>query len=95
MAYKDKDKQKEANRQASQRRRDKVKGVTPGMTNQGMTFGDSSMTVIPKSKTVWESEPGAAKAIDKISKGISVGVVALVPGQAEPKRREQADTRHY
>ena len=34
--YKNKDKQREANRQASQRRRDK--GMTQGMTNEGMTL---------------------------------------------------------
>ena len=42
--YKDKYKQKEANRLAAQRRRDKAKGMTEGMTNsgydaQGMTPG--------------------------------------------------------
>ena len=38
--YKDKEQQKEANRLASQRRRDKSKGMTrEGMTEQGMTQG--------------------------------------------------------
>ena len=32
MSYKDPEKQKEANKEASQRRRDKVKGMTQGMT---------------------------------------------------------------
>ncbi len=37
--YKDKTKQKEANKEASQRQRDKTKGMTPeGMTGQGMTL---------------------------------------------------------
>jgi len=39
MAYKDKDKQKEANRLAARRRRDKAKGMTQGMTIEGMTQG--------------------------------------------------------
>lgn len=43
--YKDKDKQKEANRKASQRRRDK--GMTQGITNQGMTVTDEPPNVIP------------------------------------------------
>ena len=42
MAYKDKDRQREANKQASQRRRDKVKGMT-----QGMTVKDEPSNVIP------------------------------------------------
>ncbi|KKM03422.1 hypothetical protein LCGC14_1774560 [marine sediment metagenome] len=45
--YKDEDKQKEANRQASQRRRDR-KGMTQGMTNQGMTVINEPSNVIPK-----------------------------------------------
>lgn len=43
MAYKDKGQQKEANRQAAQRRRNKLKG----MTNQGMTASGSGTRVIP------------------------------------------------
>jgi len=35
MAYKDKEKQKQANREAAQRRRDKAKGMTKGMTGLG------------------------------------------------------------
>ena len=49
--YKDKDKQREANRQASQRRRDadKVKGMTAqGMTNEGMTYDNGGITVPDK-----------------------------------------------
>ncbi len=37
MPYKDKDKQKEANKSAAQRRRDKAKGMT-GITHKGMTI---------------------------------------------------------
>ena len=43
MSYKDKDKQRAANKAAAKRRRDKVKGMTgmtpKGMTNEGMTQG--------------------------------------------------------
>jgi len=35
--YKDKDKQRRANKAASKRARDKRKGMTQGMTGQGMT----------------------------------------------------------
>ena len=55
--YKDPDKQREANRQASQRKRDR-KGMTQGMTNegmmpegmtkQGMTVKSSPSNVIPR-----------------------------------------------
>ena len=39
MAYKDKDKQKEANRLANKRYRDnKAKGITEGITNEGITM---------------------------------------------------------
>ena len=44
--YKDKNKQREANRKASQRRRDK--GMTQGMTHEGMTVEDEPSNVIPK-----------------------------------------------
>ena len=42
---KDKNKQREANKQASQRRRDK--GMTQGITNQGMTARNGEGNVIP------------------------------------------------
>ena len=47
MGFKDENKQREANRQAAQRRRDKVKGMTQGMTNQGMTRQGVEPNVIP------------------------------------------------
>lgn len=43
--YKSKEEQKEANRLASQRRRDKQKGMTQGMTKEGMT--EQGMTQYP------------------------------------------------
>jgi len=43
--YKDKDRQKEANRKASQHRRDKAKG----MTQEGVVIPDHPVPVIPKS----------------------------------------------
>lgn len=46
--YKDKDKQREANREASQRRRDK--GMTKQMSNEGMTARNGTLNVIPSSK---------------------------------------------
>ena len=50
MAYKDKDKQKEANRAASQRRRDKAKGMTiEGMTKSGYDAG-KGMTIVCDTK---------------------------------------------
>ncbi len=51
MAYKDKDKQKEANRLAQRRRRIKLKGMTPGITMvEGMTYEPESVIpdVIPE-----------------------------------------------
>lgn len=50
--YKDKDKQREANRQASQRRRDKRKGMTKqGVTTEGMTQGVTSyIGCVPETK---------------------------------------------
>lgn len=51
MAYKDKHLQREANRQASQRRRDKLKGMTP-VPDSGMT---GTSNVIP-SEDVTEPE---------------------------------------
>ena len=47
MAYSDKNRQREANRLASKRRRDKQKGMTQGMTHEGMTQGK----VIPQTIT--------------------------------------------
>ena len=44
MAYKDKEKQRQANKEASARHRAKAKGMTEGMTNEGMTVTPS---VIP------------------------------------------------
>lgn len=47
--YKDPDKQREANKKASQRQRDKQKGMTvEGMTNQGMTDGSIPIEVLAK-----------------------------------------------
>ena len=48
VMYKDPDKQREANRKASQRKRDK--GMTQGMTNEGMTAVNEQTHVIPSSK---------------------------------------------
>ncbi len=50
MAYKDKEKQKQANKEAAQRRRDKVKGMTPaGYDSQGMT-GLTAYDIVPDVK---------------------------------------------
>ena len=46
MAYKDKDKQREANRRIQAKRR--AKGVTKGVTSQGVTVSDSGTCVTPK-----------------------------------------------
>jgi hypothetical protein len=52
MAYKDKDKQREANRLAQSRRRKALAGMTePGMTQSGMT----ERNVIPKRITVTDA----------------------------------------
>lgn len=49
MVYKDKDKQREANRQASQRRRDMLKGMaTQGVMDAGVTVINKQPNVIPK-----------------------------------------------
>lgn len=47
MGYKDKDKQREANKRASQRRRDKQKGMTQNTETQGMTHAENPAAVIP------------------------------------------------
>jgi len=39
MAYKDKDKQREADKERQRRYRDKAKGVTKGVTSEGVTEG--------------------------------------------------------
>ena len=46
--YRDKEKQKEANRQASQKRRDKAKGMTQGNTPDANVIPKPPETVIPK-----------------------------------------------
>ena len=84
--YKDKDKQKEANRLAAQKRRNKSKGMTEGMTieqgmtpkgmtNQGMTR--EGMTKHDKEVKLLQSifgpvqEDTFAKLIDKLPQGVS------------------------
>lgn len=58
MAYKDKDKQKQANKEAAQRRRDKAKGMTHNVTErmykankQGMTKGMTPAGMTAKGMT--------------------------------------------
>ena len=68
--YKDKDKQREANREASQRRRDK--GMTQGMTNEGMTTRNGVANVIPSSKRGKD-----IKVIDHNCDGNSVTLASL------------------
>ena len=49
--YKDRDKQRDANRKASQRKRDKTKGMTIQMSNEGMTARNGLVSVIPSIPT--------------------------------------------
>ena len=48
MAYKDKDRQREAVRQATRRYRAKLQGITEGITGQGITRANSVIPVTPK-----------------------------------------------
>lgn len=65
--YKDKDRQKEANKQASQRRRDKGKGMTP----KGIVIPEHPVPVIPKRgkdiKAFADLPPDVQHTIDMIS----------------------------
>ena len=70
MVYKDKDKQREANRQASQRQRDK-KGMTKGVTERSMTSIPTSHPVIPKRgldiKVFEDLPPDVQATINRVS----------------------------
>ena len=61
MPYKETQKQKEANRLASKRRRDKVKGMTPaGYDAQGMT---GAKAITHGTKTIYVTAEKAAKLL--------------------------------
>ena len=79
--YKDKDKQREADRARQQRRRDVIK--SKGVTNQGVTQG---VTIIPKALTAEEIallyKPKRGKDI-KGGDHISGPVVIGKPGDAD------------
>ena len=67
--YKDKDKQKEANRLASQKRRNKAKGMTDVLTNEHYVIPGSNTGVIPKhcdGLEVTDEAPSRADLIDGI-----------------------------
>ena len=70
MAYKDKDKQKEANRLASQRQRDK-KGMTDDCAKAGIVIPDHPVPVIPKRgkdiKCFEDLPPDVQQSIDMMS----------------------------
>jgi len=56
--YKDAEKQKEANRLAAQRRRDKAKGMTQeGMTGQGMTRAELYQAIRAYPNDQWVNSP--------------------------------------
>jgi hypothetical protein len=76
--YKDKNKQREANRRASQRRRDQLKSLAnaiipnqESMTNQGMMTRNSDANVIPKRgkdiKCFTDLPPDVQRTINRIS----------------------------
>lgn len=58
--YKDIEKQKEANRLSAQKRRDKAKGMTQGMTNSG--YDVQGMTQLDMTKPVAFIQPLSTKA---------------------------------
>ena len=64
--YKDKDKQREANKERQRRYKDRQKALPEqGVTSQKALLSEG----VTQGVTVWESEPGAAKAIEEILKG--------------------------
>lgn len=76
--YKDKEAQQEANRLAAQRRRERVKGMTQGMTKpQGMT----QQNVIPEYPAIVEAlcDPVKRNRLERINrelqaKGLGTGI---------------------
>ena len=70
MVYKDKDKQREANRRASQRQRDK-KGMTDDCAKIGIVIPDHPVPVIPKRgldiKVFEDLPPDVQATINRVS----------------------------
>ncbi len=75
--YKDKEKQKEANRLAAKRYREKSKGMTQGVTTEGMTQESVTDYVIPKSDTL-----AAMYQSDQIRRVSSNHTQSVVPTQS-------------
>ena len=107
MAYKDPDKQKQANREAAQRRRDRAKGMTQtheqGMTQQeitpthieGMTKANP-MPIIPYRNVIPKQDTTKIEALTKIltdTLGMPA-VVAIKPKASNPAVQAIWDRRN-
>ena len=72
MVYKDKDKQRKANRKASQRRRDMLKGMAnqgvmdAGMTKSSSVIPEDTPIVIPCESHIDASDISAVKALHQV-----------------------------
>ena len=108
MAYKNKDRQKEANRQAQARF--KAKGITEGITNQGITNQLKANQVIPNMrrgkdiKCFEDLPPDVQRSIDmmsevdgKIDKTIKANrtAIAISYQHSFPGRYYPVSTYHY
>ncbi len=96
--YKDPDKQREANKKASQRRRDKVNKVM-GMTDveimQGMTEPSSSSRVIPKNEIISDADyaritGGSEVVMPKPERTVQGNIRVSKPG--DPDYEPQCET---
>jgi hypothetical protein len=71
MAYKDKDKQREANRRAQSRRRKALAGMTgPGMTKQGMTERNVTPLVLGMTQHIQDPRDADPKVMQKLEADI-------------------------
>lgn len=103
MAYKDKDKQREANRQAKQRQRAK-QGMTEGMTSQGMTVLDEPPDAI-LSNVIHKAAQRLKRGKDiKCFEDLHPGIQSIIKDistdengklDEDEKRRRTANAIHY
>lgn len=99
MAYKDKDRQREVNRQASQRRRDKLKGMTPD-PKKGATISLTRHTplVIPEQGITEEQFIKKVSEIYDVPQGITQAEIDALPDDVkvaiarEPKEEHKIRT---
>jgi len=98
--YKDKDRQREANRIAAQRRRNKEKGMTPGMTNSGydalgMTISDEIKAMLPPVPEVKTGKTFDDLPLDVQHKIDSIGAWCVDKGIEDDRGARIARALHY